>query len=62
MNEKIAKELIEARKAVKRKYKALKSDVTALQIQQEKEFKPITERITTVLEMDRNAPERRSGS
>ena len=43
MNEKIAKELIEARKAVKRKYKALKSDVTALQIQQEKEFKPITE-------------------
>lgn len=43
MNRQIAKELIKARKAVKRKYQALKSDVASMQIRQEKGLKPIIE-------------------
>ncbi|XP_050293430.1 uncharacterized protein LOC126735159 [Anthonomus grandis grandis] len=43
MNEKLVKELIQARQAVKRKLKSLKTDVAKSQFRQEKEFKPITE-------------------
>lgn len=43
MNEKLAKELVKARKAVKRKYQALKSDIEESQVRQEKELKPITQ-------------------
>lgn len=43
MSEKVAKELVKAREAVKRKYRALKSDIAESQIRQSRELKPITE-------------------
>ncbi|CAG9763533.1 unnamed protein product [Ceutorhynchus assimilis] len=43
MNQQIAMELIKARKAVRRKYQALKSDVASMQVRQERGLKPIIE-------------------
>ncbi|KAL1487470.1 hypothetical protein ABEB36_015859, partial [Hypothenemus hampei] len=43
MDEQLAKELVKARNAVKRKYRALKTEIMESQIKKEKDLKPVTE-------------------
>lgn len=56
MNEKTAKELIKTRKAVRQKYKALKSDITEQQSRMEKELKPITQPLQELIRTIKTEP------
>lgn len=50
MDERLAKELVKTRKAVRQKYRALKTESTQSQLQLEKGYKPITEPLQKLLE------------
>ncbi|KAL1493608.1 hypothetical protein ABEB36_009308 [Hypothenemus hampei] len=50
MDEQLAKELVKARNAVKRKYRALKTEIMESQIKKEKDLKPVTEPLKELIE------------
>lgn len=56
MNERVARELVKTRQAVKRKYKTLKADIAESQIRKEKEFKPLTEPLQELLKTIKSEP------
>ncbi|KAL1487698.1 hypothetical protein ABEB36_015605 [Hypothenemus hampei] len=49
MDEQLAKELVKAKNAVKRKYPALKTEIMESQIKKEKDLKPVTEPIKELI-------------
>lgn len=52
----VAKELVKTRKAVKRKYQSLKSDITEAQHRKEQELKPITEPLRELIKTVKAEP------
>ena len=52
----VAKELLKARKAVKRKYQSLKSDISEAQQRKEQELKPITEPLRELIRTVKSEP------
>lgn len=56
MNERVVKELVQARKSVKRKFESLRSDIAQSQLETQAKFKPITEPLQQLITSLKNEP------
>lgn len=56
MDERVAKELIAIRRAVKRKYQSLRSDITQAELNLEKQWKPITQPLKELVSVVKTEP------